>query len=81
MTYLSIISLACTFLQISGLFMIIFVDHLPPFFWVFVGITGLAAVVKIFLPLPNHQSSTAICGAVVGAGIVILSVMLHPTAV
>ncbi|MBI2448347.1 hypothetical protein HYV44_02185 [Candidatus Microgenomates bacterium] len=69
------LSAVCDYLQVAGFALLVglYLSLLPSFVWVLVGVTGLAAVVKIFLPLEGHQNTRAIIAASCGVGLIILS--------
>ncbi len=79
-TRLSILSNGCGILQIVGLILIISSSYLPNFVWVFIGITGFAAVVRFFLA-PNGRYITRVMrplAALAGVIIIIVSVLMIP---
>lgn len=60
-------------LQIIGFVLIAAAPILPTFVHALISITGFAAVVKIHLPLEDHQTPLAFVAAVSGVGIIIFS--------
>ena len=76
MPNLKALSIICTSLQIIGYALIpaaITSSSSLSFAWVIIGISGFAAVVKVFLPLESHQGKPTTAASFCGFGIIILS--------
>ena len=71
MPNLEVLSDICSFLQIAGMLLIFGWAWLPRFSGALISVCGFAAVVKVFLPLAEHQSTLGVIAAVSGVGIVI----------
>lgn len=67
---LHILSVICGFLQIAGLLLAIVWKLLPRFTGALISICGFAAIVKVFLPLANHQNTINVIAAFAGVGII-----------
>ena len=61
------LSIICGILQIVGLVLII--CRVAP---VIIGVCGFAAIVKVFLPLPQNRNMLGYSAALAGLGIIIL---------
>ena len=61
------LSVICGILQIIGLILIIF--RVAP---IIIGISGFAAIVRIFLPIPQNRTPIGYTAALAGLGIIIL---------
>ena len=73
----------CTFLQVSGLFLIIWHESLPAFTPVLIGISGFAGIAKYFLIDPRTEARLRmlyLAGAGCGALVIVLACFLAATA-
>lgn len=72
MTNLETLALICTLFHILGVILLAGFIWLPRFTGVFISIGGFAAVIRLFLPLADHQNPSSIIGAIGGVCLIIL---------
>jgi hypothetical protein len=80
MPNLEALSEVCSLLQITGLFLILGWKWLPRFTGALISVCGFAAVVRVFLPLANHQSVLFVVAAICGVGVIAIGAVKAQTA-
>ncbi|OHA59558.1 MAG: hypothetical protein A2589_01705 [Candidatus Vogelbacteria bacterium RIFOXYD1_FULL_46_19] len=75
----ALVHFVCSLLQLTGIVALFYHLPLPVFVWVILAISGLAAVVKVFLPetpdIKYRFRPLEILAGFAGAGLVIISLM------
>ncbi len=72
MPNLEALSIICSLVEIVGLFLIVGWKWLPQYTGALISVGGFATMVKVFLPLPGHQSMLTVIAAFCGCVVIVM---------